>query len=96
MEECQVSELQIVQHDLAVEFQKSLEKMKLKQPSIKTSDLQIVVMAYNREISEVEKRCTAEVADREGGTSQGFAKAECLTKATQEVLDHMKDWNSKL
>lgn len=35
--------------------------------------------------------CAKEVADREGGTSQGFAKLECLAKLTQSRISAFRN-----
>jgi uncharacterized protein YecT (DUF1311 family) len=38
-----------------------------------------------------ESICTKEVADMEGGTGQGFAKFECMTRLTQERIQQVQD-----
>ena len=81
-EECQQDEYLRLKLDLRSEY------IKLRQTRVK--DAEQVINSNLSWALKSDSACTAEVADREGGTSQGYAKLECLTRRTQLRIDYVK------
>ena len=82
MEQCQHDEYLRLKNVLTSEY------IKLRETRVK--DAQHIINSHISWALKTEAACTDEVADREGGTSQGFAKAECLSEKTQLRIDYIR------
>lgn len=86
MEQCQHDEFTRLDSVLLDEYQRLVEIRKYDSKAVRET-----LRAHTLFVSERESHCIELAAEREGGTSQGFAKAECLTRRTQLRIDYIKD-----